>query len=55
MLPTELCWQTGDYTDECICDFCDHSYECSASNNNVDDDEFDDIEELVDEEETIAQ
>lgn len=29
MSPTELCWQTGDYTDECHCEFCEHSDECS--------------------------
>ena len=23
--PTELCWQTGDYTDECHCEFCEHN------------------------------
>ena len=28
MSPTELCWQTGDYTDECHCEFCEH---CGAS------------------------
>ena len=21
MEPTELCWQTGNYTDDCICEF----------------------------------
>ena len=31
MSPTELCWQTGDYTDECYCEFCEHSDECSGS------------------------
>lgn len=30
MSPTELCWQTGDYTDECHCEFCEHSDECSG-------------------------
>lgn len=30
MSPTELCWQTGDYTDECYCEFCEHSDECSV-------------------------
>lgn len=31
MSPIELCWQTGDYTDECYCEFCEHSDECSGS------------------------
>ena len=21
MYPTDLCWQTGNYTDDCICEF----------------------------------
>lgn len=36
--PTEHCWETGDYTDECVCDLCDHMYECSASTYGEDDD-----------------
>ncbi len=28
--PTDKCWETGEYTDDCICDFCDHKYECSG-------------------------
>lgn len=31
IFPTELCWQTGNYTDECCCEFCEHSDECSGS------------------------
>lgn len=30
MLPTERCWQTGEFTDDCICDFCEHKDECSG-------------------------
>ena len=33
MSPTEQCWQTGDYTDECYCEFCEHSDECSGSDD----------------------
>ena len=22
--PTELCWQTGNFTDNCECEFCEH-------------------------------
>lgn len=28
--PTELCWQTGAYTDNCECEFCEHKEECSG-------------------------
>ena len=37
LFPTEKCWRTGIYTDECNCDFCEHQFECSAG--NIDDDE----------------
>ena len=30
MDPSELCWQTGNFTDDCICEFCDHKHECSG-------------------------
>ena len=50
MNPMELCWQTGNYTDECICDCCEHNYECSASNNDEEElDDFDEIEEVAEE------
>lgn len=26
----ENCWQTGNYTDECDCEFCMHKCECSG-------------------------
>lgn len=26
----ENCWYTGDYTDECDCEFCSHKHECSG-------------------------
>ena len=41
MNPTELCWQTGEYSDACICDFCDHKNECSGYDSHDDDDEDD--------------
>lgn len=28
--PTEICWETGKYTDECDCELCDHKHECSG-------------------------
>lgn len=31
VFPTELCWQTGNYTDECCCEFCEHRDKCSGS------------------------
>lgn len=36
---TEACWLTGQYTDMCCCDICEHRYECSASNYDEDEDE----------------
>lgn len=30
MYPTELCWHTGNYTDDCECEFCEHKDECSG-------------------------
>lgn len=30
MLPTEVCWQTGNYSDGCNCSFCEHQAECSG-------------------------
>lgn len=38
MEPTELCWQTGNYTNDYICEFCDHKEECSGYENAEDDD-----------------
>ena len=38
MQPTELCWQTGNYTEECVCEFCAHKYECSGSDLDEDED-----------------
>jgi len=28
--PTEKCWETGEYNDECDCEMCDHKFECSG-------------------------
>lgn len=39
MNPTEHCWATGEYTDDCICDFCDHRHECSGYDHDEDDDD----------------
>lgn len=43
MYPTEKCWQTGIYTDDCECEFCEHKFECSGyEGDNYDEDEDDD-------------
>lgn len=30
MEATERCWETGEYTDDCICELCNHKFECSG-------------------------
>lgn len=30
MYPTDMCWETGNYTNDCNCDFCQHKFECSG-------------------------
>ena len=39
MYPTEKCWQTGIYTDDCECEFCEHKYECSGYEDEDDEDD----------------
>lgn len=39
MYPTDLCWETGEYTDDCFCDFCTQHEECSGYNGEGDDDD----------------
>ncbi len=39
MTPTDLCWKTGVYTDDCDCEFCDHKHECSGYENHDEDEE----------------
>lgn len=39
MYPTNLCWETGKFTDDCCCDFCEHREECSGYDKNDDDDD----------------
>lgn len=36
MEPTELCWETGNYTDDCDCELCDHNFECSGYDRDDD-------------------
>ena len=36
MYPTDKCLETGEYTDDCNCEFCDHKEECSGA--DLDDD-----------------
>ncbi len=35
----ELCWETGNFSDECICELCPHHDECSGYNDPDDDDD----------------
>lgn len=28
--PTDVCWETGVFTDDCECEFCSHKEECSG-------------------------
>lgn len=39
--PTERCWETGNYTDDCNCEFCSHKHECSGYDGYEDYDEED--------------
>ena len=34
----DFCWETGTYTDDCICEVCEHRHECSGFNDHEDDD-----------------
>ena len=36
MYPPDKCWETGEYTDDCNCEVCDHKEECSGA--DLDDD-----------------
>lgn len=36
MEPTELCWETGNYIDDCDCEFCVHNFECSGYDSDDD-------------------
>lgn len=36
MYPTDLCWEAGNYTDDCCCDFCEHHEECSGYDDDND-------------------
>lgn len=37
--PTDHCWQTGNYTDNCECEFCEHKEECSGYERDDEDDD----------------
>ena len=32
--PMEMCWRYGNYSDECDCNLCNHSFECSGSGDD---------------------
>ena len=34
---TEHCWATGEYSDECDCEMCEHKFECSGYEGDDDD------------------
>lgn len=36
MEATDRCWETGEYTDDCICELCDHNDECSGYDDDDD-------------------
>ncbi len=36
MNSNDTCWETGNYTDDCDCDLCEHRYECSGYNEEDD-------------------
>ena len=36
MYASEQCWQTGEWTDECVCECCEHREECSGADNEDD-------------------
>lgn len=38
MHPSDICYATGNYTDDCVCEICDHRFECSGYNDDEDDD-----------------
>ena len=38
MNPNDKCYQTGNYTDECCCELCDHKYDCSGYDDDDEDD-----------------
>jgi len=37
MNPNDICWETGNYSDNCCCATCEHSHECSGSDADDDD------------------
>lgn len=37
MEATYFCWETGIYTDECICENCDYRDECSGYEDHDED------------------
>lgn len=38
IVPTDLCWRTGNFTDDCECEFCEHKEECSGYEDEDDED-----------------
>jgi hypothetical protein len=39
MYPSDICYATGNYTDDCVCEICDHRFECSGYNDDDEDDD----------------
>ena len=36
MYASEQCWLTGEWSDECMCEFCEHRHECSGADEDDD-------------------
>ena len=34
MYASDRCWETGEWTDECMCEFCSHKDECSGAEDD---------------------
>ena len=38
METTDQCWETGTFTDDCICELCEHRNECSGYEDHDEED-----------------
>ena len=39
MESTDRCWETGAFTDDCICELCEHRDECSGYEDHEEEDQ----------------
>lgn len=37
--PMDICWETGRYTDTCVCELCDYKDVCSGHYDEDDEEE----------------